>query len=181
MLVRTTKYVAWLMLALAIAAWAGVGLLEWAIVRDRTAFAEGRLAAREQALQYETAARTHAMVQGTERERARLESMAQVGVVGAADIIEEAGKISGVRITIGGATPENALVKAPGIPVQGVGFAVNGEGNFSTLVRALQLFEALPLPSVVRRYELERSGSSSKSAWIMRAYIVTLTTAESTI
>lgn len=174
------RYMQWFMLALAGAAWAGVGFLGWMIVRDRAALVEERQTAQEQSLQYEAAARVRAVAQGTMQERARLESMLNVGVVSAADMIEAAGKASGVRITLGGATPENTLAKIPGISAQGIGFAVDGEGSFPALVRALQLFEALPLPSTLRRYELERSDSSSGGKWTMHAYITMLTTAGST-
>lgn len=173
------KYTAWFLLVSAIAAWVGVGFFGWVIARDRAALVQKRQTAQEQSLQYEAAARIHAMAQGTTQERTRVENILNAGVVSAADTIESAGKASGVRITLGGATPENTSVKIPGMSVQGIGFAVDGEGSFSALVRAVQLFETLPLPSVLRRYELERSSSASGGKWTMHAYITMLTTAGS--
>lgn len=165
----------WFALALALAALAGAGYFGWQISKDKLARAEALQSAQESATRREAAARVHALAVDTQAQRERLKGFLDVDVLSAVEVIEAAARAAKVKMEVGSAQSENAPSGSDS--VKAVGFHVSAEGSFAALMRALQLFETLPLPSSVVRFELERASGSTGAPWRMNAYIRVLTTA----
>ncbi|HWO07693.1 MAG TPA: hypothetical protein VNM40_03895 [Candidatus Paceibacterota bacterium] len=144
--------IAWLMVVVAIALWAGFGGLIWQLGQERATYAEALESAKQESIRGESAARLRASVQSTEVERAALESVVAISILQAVESIEQAGRAAGVsNITIGGAAP------APSTGgLSAVSIVVNGSGSFGSLMRAVSLFEVLPLPTALDHFELEQ-------------------------
>lgn len=178
MLYRTST--AALLVTLALIAWALVGYFAWTISVD-----EGRRVADAREAQMITianahAVRTHALALDTVKEGAKLKTLLDVDVVSASYMIEEVGKISGVTVKLSAAQPESAPV-SDGLAPKAVGFVVTADGKFSALLRAVRLFETLPIPSSVTRLDIEHAPKASgdtSSLWHMSVYIRVLTTSE---
>lgn len=161
------------MLAAALLSWLGVGYFAWVIRSDeirRTADIE---VAQQTALRHDVAVRLRALVQDTADDRARLSALLATDIVSAVERIEGAGKAAGINAQLGNAVPESAP-SVPNVSVDAVGFVVAGEGTFAQTMHALQLFEALPLPASVRRFDLEHLPDAG-ARWTMNASISLLT------
>jgi len=175
-------YAAYALFAIALLSWVGVVLFAWTITGeqdDRTATL--------QALQDSSSAqavnqREHGLLSDTVAERSALDTFLNVDVISVASMISSVGKSAGVNMQLSNALSENAPASQPptGLPVNAVGFSIDARGQFSRLMRAAQLFETLPLPSSVERFDLERTsgtgGSAPSDSWHMSLFIRVLTT-----
>ena len=172
------SYIAWTTVALALSAWAGVGFFAWTILNQESDRAGSVRATQESSEKGAAAMRTHSLAQETAYERTQLATLFNVDVVSAATLIESVGKASGVEVRLGGAQPESAPPTTSGPDVQAVGFVVEANGKFAALMRAAQLFETLPIPSVLTRVDIEQGPSTdgASGVWHMSAYIRVLTT-----
>lgn len=133
-------------------------------------------------------ARLHSLARDTQNLRMQLDIIARPDIVGIADTIDSLGKIAGVTVRIGEAIPEAAPGKrtASSTPpvLHGVGFVVEANGNFQSLMHAAALLAALPSLSSLQSLDLEhvpssaagRSGASG--TWHLTARIRMLTTAD---
>lgn len=178
MLYRTST--AALLLILAIIGWGLVGYFAWTINADESKRIADARDAQMATIAKAHAVRTHALAIDTAGESAKLKDLLNVDVVSASYAIEGVGKIAGVTVKLGDAQPENA--SAASIPgLKAVGFVVSAEGKFPALIRAVQLFETLPLPSTVARIDIEHAPKASgdtTSPWHMNIYIRVLTTSD---
>lgn len=161
------------MLVLALLAWAGVGYFAWTISADEARRITDIQTAQQSALRHDVAIRLHALVQDTAADRAQLETLLTTDIVSAVELIEGAGKAAGINAQLGNAAPESAPT-TPNLSVDAVGFVVAGEGTFPKLMHALWLFETLPLPSSIRRFDLEHLPDAGTS-WTMNTSIRLLT------
>ena len=178
MLYRTSTAI--LVLILAIAAWCLVGYFAWTINADEGGRVVAAQDAQIAATTYARALRTHALILDTASEGAQLKALLDTDVVSVSYMIEEVGKIAGVKVKLGDAMPEN-VSNADGAAPKAVGFIVAADGKFPALIRAARLFEALPIPSSVTRLDIEHAPASSggtPALWHMNVYIRVLTTSD---
>lgn len=173
------SYLAWGCLFLALMAWGGVWLFADYIGREEerhlTLLAEIQQSSARQGSQ----TRTHALAKETKQERSSLADIFKTDVVSVANLLTATGKLAGVKMKLSGALPEVAPEVAPGgQSLQAVGFVVQADGTFAALMRAAQLFEALPIPSSLTRLDLQYipGSGSSGGTWHMNAYLFVFTT-----
>ena len=171
-------YLQWLALGAALLAVFGVWYFASAIAQGQADRAAGDSAMQESADKQALAVRTHALMADTVQERTQLGALLTVDVVSVANMIEAAGKAAGVTVKLGDAVPENAPAAQGGLSIQAIGFVVEAQGKFPALMRALELFETLPIPSTLTRFDMQKvpDSSGAPSVWHMSAYIRVLTT-----
>ncbi len=175
-------FIAWSTLLLAIASWVLVGLFAWTINTDEANRALNADNAEISFVAGASALRTHALALETAGGSAQLAQFLDVDVVSAAYTIEAAGKAAGVNVKLGNAVPENAPVSSESPAVHAVGFSVEAEDAFSSVLHAARLFGTLPIPSSVTRLNLEyvprSAGEKGAGRWHMNTYIRVLTTSD---
>ncbi len=177
MLYRT--YIAVLCAFLALCAWGLVGFFAWTISADESARVASTENAQREAIMGASSIRTHALAVDTAKEGEALKKLLNVDVVSASYMIEEVGKIAGVKVMLGDAQPEK-LPESGGVALKAIGFTVTAQGKFSDLMRAVRLFETLPIPARVVRLDIQHTPDSSKASnlWQMNIYIRVLTTSD---
>jgi hypothetical protein len=147
------SWLSMLMLFVAILAWTGFGGLVFQVESERTDYAEALSRSEEEATRGESAARLRASVESTEAERAALESILNISILRAVEVIEQAGRAAGASdVRIGEATP----VSGASEKLAAVSVVVNASGSFTTIMRAIALFETLPIPATLEQFELEK-------------------------
>lgn len=146
-------WIAWVVLLLGLAAWMGfVGML-WLLNGERSAYAAALSERGDRKVRGDVQSKLRVVVRDTAQERAALESAVRIPIVTAVEIIEAAGKMAGVRsLSILEASPQAASTK----DISTVSVLVQAEGTFPSLVRAVALFETLPLATTVERIQFER-------------------------
>lgn len=173
------RYGAWGMLLAALGAWAGAGFFWWTIMQDESIRTESIQSARQFSIRHDSAVRMHALAVDTEGARARLDNLLNVDVLSAVDALEGAAKMAKVDVKLGNAQSDSLGVQSGPSSLKAIGFVVSAQGSFASLMRLLTLFETLPLPSSITRFDLEHtSGVSDASSWRLNAYIRVLTTAD---
>lgn len=173
---RVITYGSWIALLVALLSVFGVSFFGWTIVRDESERIINVQSAQEYAIKKDVAVRTQALAVDTKDARDRLDELMDVEIISAVDILESAAKAARVGMELGSAQPENAPAGAEG--VKAVGFYVSATGSYVAVTRALMLFETLPLPSSVERFDIERaSGAGGATSWRLNAHIRVLTTA----
>ena len=166
---------------------AGVVYFASIVLGEKSSYA-ARVGSADQALAQAAAqARMHALVQDSVPERTRLEGLLGVGLLTAADAVEFAGKSAGVKLEVSDAAPEGTIV-FPGksAPLYAVGFVVGADGTFSALIRALELLQALPLPTTLESLDISRTpiGTGADVArvpWHLNARVRLLTSTKISI
>lgn len=173
------RYGAWGALLAAVFAWAGAGFFGWTIMQDERIRTESVQSAQEFSTRKDSAVRVHALAVDTASARARLDDLLNVGVVSAVDVLEGVAKVAKVDVKLSNTQSDSVGVQSGPSSVKAIGFVVSAQGNFASMMRLLALFETLPLPSSITRFDLERtSGTSGASPWRLNAYIRVLTTAD---
>lgn len=163
--------------ALALLAWAGVFFEAHSIAAGR----EAHVAALEQqaknASDESAQLRAASLVKETEGERAKLATLVSTDIVSASNLITQAGRRAGVNLRLSGALPEQPLGAEASLGA--VGFDMQADGTFPTLMRAIAALEALPIPSSVVRVEMRRTDAEKgvSNLWHINAHVVILTTA----
>lgn len=161
---RMYSIIAWFVLLLSLASWGGYVYLLQTLSADRAAYATALEEKKQEELRQQSTTRIQAAVRDTEVERAALDALIKVPIVDAVDIIEAAGRAAGARsVSIGGATPAGSTAKE----LSPVSVIVNVEGTFPALMRALSLFERLPIPSVVEQFDVR----STENGWALSARV----------
>lgn len=177
---RTMTYVSWLSVLGALCAWTLVAYFGWTITEEQSAHSTQIANAQESTLRQAASARTHALVADTAEQHQALESFLQADVISVAGLIRAAGSGAGVDVEVSNALPEAAspAQSSGAAPVSAIGYVVQAQGSFAALMRALELFETLPVPASVQRFDIERaSGPSAGAQWHMSLYLRVLTTA----
>ena len=184
---RTGTVTASVAVLAALAAWAGVfayaAWLSEQVDAQRSRYTDAQTVAEREI----AAVRLHALARDTQNLRTQLETIARPDIVGIANTIDSLGKIAGVTVRIGEAMPEVAPGKrtASTTPIlHGVGFVVEANGTFQSVMHAAALLAALPALSSLQSLDLEhvpssaggRSGTSAQ--WHLTARIRMLTTAD---
>jgi len=175
---------AWTAVAAAAALWTGVFMYAAWISAERDAGMSQAADAQSVSEREIANIRLHALVRDTENLRTQLEGLARADVIGIANTIDSIGKIAGVTLKIGAATPESTVQKRGTVNtsvLHAVGFVIEADGTFPSLMHAAALLESLPTLSSVQGMEFEHtplsgSSASAKSApWHLTARIRVLT------
>jgi len=173
---KNTKYIPWLILFVAVCAWAFVAFFAWSISATKEAHASEKLDAEQQSIKSESIVRIHALARDTVEERATLNSLANLDVISIVDAIEAAGNAAHVEVEIG-----QALADSPGADktnARSVNIVVEAQGSFNALMNTAALLYVLPVPSEVTQLQIERlPDSSGTRKWRLVARILVLTTA----
>ncbi len=176
-------YLAWALLAAAVAAWCAVGFLV-ASIQSAVALHQTQVsqAGYSSSLNSQVSG-LRALIAATATNRAELNAIAVVDPASLADMITSAGESSGIHIAI---TDANSLSGAPTIPTAGASptqafsFIANSTGSFASMMYAVALLESLPAPSVVQQFQLTESPNApgapaGKPLWQMNAQIKVVT------
>ena len=175
---NATGYTAGLLFAAAILAWGGVWYFMSAVQGAATVQAERVQLSRQMFTEESSSVRTHAIAIDTALERGQLNALIEKDIVEIAALLRGVGRTTGITVTLGGAVPENAPPTSSGqVPVHTVGFALEADGSFSSLMRTLELIETLPLASRIERLDMLRVTGAGAPRWHMSVYIRVLTTA----
>jgi hypothetical protein len=150
-------WIAICMLAVALLAWSGVAGLVWQLSVQRADYASALERSKAESLRGESAARLRSSVESTVAERQALEQLINVSILRAVEVIEQAGRAAGASdVTIGGATPAGTVQGLPAVAI-----VVNASGSFGVVMRAVALYESLPIPASLEQFEIEKTESGS--------------------
>lgn len=166
--------IAWILLALALAAWAGVGYGAHWITSTAQQRANDTRAALTKANQAALNQKVEALAQNTKEKRDELAKIAGADVVVVVDAIDAAGKAAGIDAKVSDASVAGSQqLGKNGDTLRGVVFTVQAAGSFAQIMHAVSLYEKLPLLSTVEQLDIEKVQSSDpKSAsWRMLARI----------
>lgn len=153
-----SRWGAWLILLLSVAAWVGFGAFVWLLKSERVTHASLLEERAIEQVREDSQSRVKTLVRDTLQERESLASAVRMPVVGAVEIIEAAGRDAGARdVVIVEATPQTLTNKE----LSAVSVTVQAEGSFAALAKAVSLFETLPLASTVENVHFEYV----KDAW----------------
>jgi Tfp pilus assembly protein PilO len=160
-----------------------VALVVWCIavyfflsIQDRESRYQTQAASSQLASQKQIAAtQLHMLAQNTQSERDDLANLLNVDIVSVVNTIDNAGKAAGVSLKLGDAVPEST---PPQSPIRAVDFVVQAQGSFANIMRAVRLFETLPVPSLIEALDIQQVPDSGKggTTWQMNASIRVLTT-----
>ena len=171
----SSPFAAWLLVALAVFAWAGVAWLSASLsdMAQQAALDAGDAQA-ARTLQ-SAAVRAHAVALSVAHDDAALEAALSNDPVALAQRLTQAGRDAGVAIQVGSAS---AL---PGLSSGGaIAFSLQGQGSFGALMRAALLLQTLPVPASIQTLTLGRApGASAGTPWTMNAQIDVLISSSS--
>ncbi len=181
MKIHGTTYISWGLLALAILAWAAVGLFAWTIQGDESAQAIDIQATQQSSTAQTSEIRMHALAQDTASNRSALSALLNVNIVSIVNMIQASGKANGVDAKVSNALPETLPFNTSGPNAIGaVGFTVEATGIFSALIHVAQLLETLPIPSSLDELDIQETpsltGTPATGEWQMNASVNVLTT-----
>lgn len=166
------RLAAWFSLLASVSLWGLFGFFVWSLYSERAEFVEASTAAQEAELRGQSAARIRASIQDTEVERAALNSLVDIRILRAVEIIETTGRQAGAtEITIGEATPQPLSGNAPA-GLTSVAVVVSLEGSFASIMRAISLYETLTVPSTLQQFEMEKLGDTWRATVRVRVYLM---------
>ena len=171
-------------LFIAVLAWVGVGVLAWriSVMQDTRASILDSL---DQSTARKTAAaRTHAILQETVREREKLVRISDVDVISVVNALEAIGPLAGVTLQVRGAQPGVAIQgKAGAKVIRPIHFTVQIDGSFAGVTRAIQLIEKFPFPITIPEFDIARTAldeqkQKSVATWHVNVNLKLLTTSD---
>lgn len=164
----TLRLTAWLSFLLSLALWAVFGYLVWSLYGERAEYVEAAANAQQAELRGQSASRLRASVQDSEVERASLEGLLDLTILRAVEILETTGRQAGAKdVTIGEATPQGGSATS----LTSVSVVVNLHGSFSSLARAISLYETLTVPSTLEQFEMQKVDDSWRATARVRVYL----------
>jgi hypothetical protein len=166
--------ISWILLALAIAAWAGVGYAAHTITSTATQRSNDTRAALTKANQAALNQKVESLAESTKEKRDQLTQIAGADVVVVVDAIDAASKASGIEAkVIDAAVAGTQPLGKTGDTLRAVVFTVQGTGSFAQIMHALSLYEQLPLLSSIDQFDVEKVQSTDQKspAWRMSARI----------
>lgn len=160
------------MCVLAVLAWVGFWFVFTTLTHDRVGYADALATAETESARGESLVRLRSAVQGTVSERTALEGLVSLKVLDAVEQIETAAMQAGGRsVAIG----EAALVASTPGKLSTFTVGVNADGSFASLIRAVRLFETLPIPATLEQFDITKS----EKDWHLNARLrVTLSTTQ---
>ena len=165
-------------LLVAVFAWAGVGYLAWTVMTLSKDVHVDTLP--ESDSSRITASRVHAFLQNSSESRATLKNIASVDLLAAINMIELSGKPAGIKFRVSDASVSPLTKNKSAVKV--IGFVIEADGSYGSLLEALEMMEALPYPAVIDQFDLGRTpisdaASVSKEQWHISMRMRLLTTA----
>lgn len=155
-----SSLLSWTVLLIGLMGW---GVFAYGIVflgQERAAYAAALEQRGHDSIREETQTRLRAVVRDSASERAALSAIVDYSVVDAVEAIEGIGAAAGARsVTISQAVPQQLKEKG----YSAVIVQAQARGTFESLVRAVALFEVLPMPTVVEQAEWEKTSNG----WIV--------------
>lgn len=167
------------LLLLAVAAWGGVWYAGSYILNEAGRRASSASVADQQVDKVAFAQRVKALATDTKSDRDTLDALMSNDVVSIVNVIESVGKNAGVSTHVNDALPLGDAQALPdGSSVRSVAFVVESQGSYASLVRLLDAFEHLNLPSSVEQVELQHMPTEKGkiSLWRLSTRIRVLTT-----
>src|SRR5437764_591140 len=143
---------AFVALACACLAWVGVYFFAQVIAHDQTTRAQLVAKSQENSLRQAGLARVQSLLTDTANERQALAEIFPQDAFSVAGLVTEAGKASNVALKVSNANPEGDA----GNGLSTVGLTVQAQGTFESLMHALKILEALPVPSMVQHFDINR-------------------------
>ena len=100
----------------------------------------------------------------TEAERAMIDQFARFDVVGAVELLEQAGESAGVSVKVTGANTETSGAEADSL--QPIAFTIHASGSYAALMHALELYERVPVALQIDQLDIERDrGLANGRTW----------------
>ena len=168
-----SPYLAWILLALALLSWLGVGYFLSALSSLESVSALQATGIGQDIGDQDATLRLHTLVRETKSEREALEEVANASLIEILDSVERAARDAGIPIEI------TQALSAPSSSSQSVVHSAvlvaSAEGSFSEVVHILALLESLPTPSSVNEVNFEQI---SDVVWRVVVRIQFLTTAD---
>lgn len=165
------RLITWGMLLVSFSLWGIFGFMVWNLYGERRAHAEASVTASQEATRGESASRLRAAVQSTEAERASLDSLLNISILRAVEILETTARQSGAtEASVGEASPTPPAATDPQ-GLMSVAIVINASGSFTALMRALSLYETLAVPSVLEQFEIEKVDKTWRSTARVRVYL----------
>ena len=164
------------MLAVALLSLAGVGYVAETLQVTATERAASIQTEAQQQDRTAYAQRIGAIASDTADERAELEAFMHLDIVSAAEEFERVGTRAGATVHVTDATPQSGgTTLANGETLQWISFSVAAEGSYASLMRALKLYENLPLALEINELELQQAGESSTWQMTLRIRVLAIT------
>ncbi len=176
---RSTSFIAWLLLSLAIASWAGVGLFAYLISSLEAERIADSQASQKEATEAAQASFVHGIVSSTASARSQLDALTAVDPSALADLISTAGSSTGVNLSISNASAGNISSVDGKTTSQTFSFLATSQGSFAATMYATALLETLPVPSTIQQITFSNIPGSSGNAksddsWQMNAQVQVL-------
>ncbi len=180
---KNATRIQWIMLLLAVCAWAGVGWFGWYSSDETLNRVSRAVVTQDNENKNASAIRLRSALQDTLEQRTQIDALLHTNVVSVVNLLEAAGS-AGVKVTVSDAHPETTGLSRAVAGITGLtatGFVVEARGKFEELMHVVQLLENLPVPSTIGRLELSRDpvGEGVGGLWNMSAYIRVLSTPDS--
>jgi hypothetical protein len=158
-----TKHIAkssWIALAIAILSWSGVAFFAFFLVQMQAEHSANIAEAAAASTQEGQSAQLRALARETEDDRVALNSATNVDLLTAVNTIE-AVNASGTSARVTNAQPIKSSGKASVQQVNIVELNIETDGDFSSVMKVVQMLEALPLATMVQEVDLNRKQSVS--------------------
>lgn len=165
-------FAGWLILLCGVGSWIAVVVLAVGLTNGTTAYV-ARLQEAQHAMALNgSSARIHALAQDTALDRAQIDRSLTVDVVSTAVLLQHIGRTTGATVKLSDATQEPVLT-AGSAKLQPIGFLVQADGSFSSLMRTVQILSKLPLASSIERIRLNVGKAEGKGStpWHLELYL----------
>lgn len=174
---RDTPLFSWILLTAAVGALFCAVYAALAIQDAAAAYAAEAKTEAQQLDRKAYAARVGAIALDTKDERAELESFMQLDIVSAAEEFERVGARAGAAVSVTDASPQADGTELPGGgTLHWITFAIAAEGSYASIMRALELYEQLPLALEITQLELTKAGDASAWRMTLRIRVLAITT-----
>jgi hypothetical protein len=171
----------WVALVIAVLSWCGVAYFTYVLVQMQAEHSANVADAAVANMQEGQSAQLRALARETEDDRAALISATNIDLITAVNSIESL-NASSTPVQVTSAQPIKSNNKSGAQPVNVVDLTVETDGQFSSVMRVVQMLETLPLATVVQEVDINRkesvtTGKNAPSAWSANVRLRFYTTA----
>ena len=169
MLIRYSHFLALIMTLLALGGVGAVGYLTYQMYADRNALSELQYSYDESAQQQAYTASVRALLRDIGSDRDELYAVTKgYDPVEVIRVIEDAGRIAHVVVTVNAVTPSTAASQDPTLSSFSINLTTNG--SFDRLYQFIALLETLPLPSQIDQFRLEKLDKTWNASMTIRVF-----------
>jgi hypothetical protein len=158
---KSRSLIALTVLVIALVAFVGLFYVSGALLSaadNRAQEIETRARALDRAAQTQ---RVHAAVAETADERAAIDGIVNIDIVSTAQLLEDTGGRAGANMKVTNAAPGTGTTAlAGGDTLRPMLFTLAGDGSLSALLKAVQLYERMPLAARVTQLQFTRTPES---------------------